>query len=347
MNTEKKDLSKWIIESDFEKFLFPFLSPTSEGTHYWEGQPSGELTERQIGRIILQLHQLVERINKTKFDDNISFLDIGTGNGLIPRLLPYFMRVKVSHGCDPFLDGEHQTSFQKHDRNKEFQRIIGFLKKSSKFNGILNFDNYSLKTSNEHFYGKPAPIELNNFDKNNEKFYKFFQVGAHNLEELNGNYNYLYCKAIEHINDWGTIFEKAFKTSSENAIFYLKHKSFFSYLGAHRYASTGLPWGHLRMKESEFDDYVKELIPERNESIRKFFYKGLAYPRNTIGEMISIASSFGWRLGSVEYERSKNIQSFQNILFANNGLIYKEIKKNYDVSVDELLSGLIHIIFTK
>ena len=63
--------------------------------------------------------------------------------------------------------------------------------------------------------------------------------------------------------------------------------------------------------------------------------------------MIEIASQKGWKLGSVEFERSKNIEDFQTFLFQNNLEIYKQIKINYDVSIEELLSGLIHITFTK
>ena len=346
MLSKNSNFSKWINQSNFEKNLLPYLSPTSKGTNYWESQPSGELTSRQIGRIVLQLHQLVERINKTKINEKISFLDIGTGNGLIPKLLPYFLDLKLSHGCDPFLDGEHKTSFQKHDRNKEFERIIAYIKEVSN-EQTLNFDNYSAKTSNEHFYNKPIPIQLNNVNDLKEDFYSFFQVGAHDLEKLNNKYDYLYCKAIEHIHDWDTIFKKAYITSSDKAIFYLKHKSFFSYLGAHRYASTGIPWGHLRMNDLEFQEYIKKLLPERSDSIKEFFYNGLSYPRNTIGKMIEIASSNGWSLGSVEYEKSNHIKSFQKILFSDKSKVYNEINDNYDVSPEELLSGLIHITFTK
>ena len=135
----QKSSSYWINNSDFSKYLFPFLSPTSPGTKYWESQPSGKLTDRQIGRICLQVHQLAEKIEKTKGSKNISFLDIGTGNGFIPRLIPYFKEVDYSHGCDPFLDGEHQTSFQKHNRDDEFLRILEFINSVSDKNKILNF----------------------------------------------------------------------------------------------------------------------------------------------------------------------------------------------------------------
>ena len=73
MILKEENISKWIKKSNFERYLFPFLSPTSKGTQYWESQPSGELTDRQIGRIILQVHQLVERINKTKISDEYFF----------------------------------------------------------------------------------------------------------------------------------------------------------------------------------------------------------------------------------------------------------------------------------
>ncbi len=346
MTSLKKSLSYWIDNSDISKYLLPYLSPTSPGTKYWESQPSGNLTDRQIGRICLQVHQLVEKIEKTVGSKKISFLDIGTGNGFIPRLIPYFKEVEFSHGCDPFLDGEHQTGFQKHNRDNEFLRILEFMKSVSDSENVMRFEDYAIKTMNEHFYGMPLPIKLI-LNEENKSFYKFFQVGAHDLEHLENSYNFLYCKAIEHIHNWPLFFEKAFKNSSNDAIFYLKHKSYFSYLGAHRYGSTGLPWGHLRMTEKEYENYVDRLFPDRSDQMKKFYFEGLAYPRNTVGDMIKIASSKGWKLGSVEYERSKNIESFQQILFSDESYIYKEIKDNFDVSVDELLSGLIHITFTK
>ncbi len=346
MLEKNKIASKWLKESNLDKYLFPFLSPTSEGTNYWDSQPEGELTRRQIGRIFLQVHQLVERIKKSSSKVDLKFLDIGTGNGFIPRLLPYFLQVKLSHGCDPFLDGEHQTGFQKHNRDTEFLKILNLLKEICDENNFLSFENYSSNTENEHFYGKPLPIKLF-FNENNPSAYSFYQVGAHQIEEIKTVYDYLYCKAIEHIHNWDIVFEKAYQASSENAVFYLKHKSFFSYLGAHRYGSVGLPWGHLRMKAKEYEDFVEYAFPNRSESMKEFFFKGLSYPRHTIGEMIKIASSKGWKLGSVEYERSKHTSSFQKILFENNSFIYNQIKINFDVSVDELLSGLIHIIFTK
>tara|TARA_B100000242_G_C43005162_1_gene467074 strand:- start:243 stop:1283 length:1041 start_codon:yes stop_codon:yes gene_type:complete len=338
--------TKWVEESDLNKYLFPFLSPTSPGTEYWESQPAGELTERQFGRICLQVHQLAEKIIKTKGEQEISFLDIGTGNGFIPKLLPYFINTKVSHGIDPFLDGEHKTGFQKHNREKEFQKLLEFIKDGYDKKKCFSFKNYASKTTNEHFYSIPLDL-ASKITEVDSSIYEFFKIGAHQLDELNFLYNFLYCKGIEHIHDWPTVFEKAYSVSSNNAIFYLKHKSFFSYLGPHRYGSTGIPWGHLRMSNIEYESYVEHNFPERSSDVKDFFYKGLSYPRNTIGQMIKIASQKGWNLGSVEFERSKNIKSFQTFLFKNNSEIYNQIKENHDVSIEELLSGLIHITFTK
>ena len=152
MNNIKKSLSYWIKKSDLNKYLLPFLSPTSKGTEYWESQPAGNLTERQIGRICLQVHQLAEKIIKTKGKQKISFLDIGTGNGFIPRLLPFFINLKISHGIDPFLDGEHTTSFQKHDRDTEFKKFVKFLDDVSDQKNLFSLNNYASKTGSEHFF---------------------------------------------------------------------------------------------------------------------------------------------------------------------------------------------------
>jgi len=43
-----------------DRYLLPLLSPTTKGTHYWESPPSFAITDRQRGRMILQLHQILD-----------------------------------------------------------------------------------------------------------------------------------------------------------------------------------------------------------------------------------------------------------------------------------------------
>ena len=57
--------------------------------------------------------------------------------------------------------------------------------------------------------------------------------------------------------------------------FTLIYKSFFSYLGAHRYGSTGLPWGHLRMSNEEYKSYVDNLFPNRSNAMKSFFFEDI------------------------------------------------------------------------
>ena len=51
----KKDDGRELPVSD--EFLLPFLSPASPGTRYWEPPPPGPVSDRQRGRVVLQLHQ--------------------------------------------------------------------------------------------------------------------------------------------------------------------------------------------------------------------------------------------------------------------------------------------------
>ena len=53
---EKDDGRKLPVSDDF---LLPFLSPTSPGTNYWDSPPPGPMLDRQRGRVVLQLHQVL------------------------------------------------------------------------------------------------------------------------------------------------------------------------------------------------------------------------------------------------------------------------------------------------
>ena len=40
---------------------------------------------------------------------------------------------------------------------------------------------------------------------------------------------------------------------------FIKHNSFFSYNGAHRYASTFIPWGHVLLNDKDYIDACSEI----------------------------------------------------------------------------------------
>ena len=54
-----------------------------------------KITQRQIGRLILQFHQVSNFINQ--FHDKkkpLKFLDVGTGNGILPELVSNIVNQK-------------------------------------------------------------------------------------------------------------------------------------------------------------------------------------------------------------------------------------------------------------
>src|SRR3546814_423171 len=111
-----------------DDYLLPFLSPTSPGTNYWDSPPPGAALERQRGRVILQIHQILDHLGRCGIDlAGKTLLDVGTGNGMVPKLLLQFSELAAAVGVDPYLDGEHKTSWQKHDQDALFRELVEFL----------------------------------------------------------------------------------------------------------------------------------------------------------------------------------------------------------------------------
>ena len=114
-----------------KKYLLDILSPTSKGTKYYDPIPNTKISEVQIGRVLLQCHQVVSLLKSLDIDlKNKTMIDVGTGNGLVPKILLKITQLKAAVGTDPFLDGEHKTSWQKHDRSHASLMIDKILKRS-------------------------------------------------------------------------------------------------------------------------------------------------------------------------------------------------------------------------
>jgi len=326
-----------------KKFLLEFLTPTSKGTKYYDSPPPSEVKNRQIGRMLLQVHQLLSIFKSLNINiNNKSFLDLGTGNGMIPRILLETSTVKEALGADPYLDGEHTTSWQKHDHNKTIKLLRNFIK--IKKNNKLKFQTYKDKLTYENFSFIPQDIK---FFKQKSKKFKFAKLGATDIYKLKKKYDIVYCKAIEHISNWNKIFQNLSLVTKEGSIVYFKHRSFFSYLGPHRYSSTAIPWGHVLLNDGEMKRYVKIFHKGREKQFLKFFYSGLAYPRFTVNEMIEIAQNNGFGVLGIQIEPPRYAAKSQKLIKKIPNF-WKIVRRNYPkLSSDELLSGMYHIIFKK
>lgn len=329
------------ILTNKKKYLLDILNPTSRNTKYYEAPPTGKITDIQIGRMILQVHQIINLVNNLGYSfKNKSFLDIGCGNGMIPRLISSLTSVKNSFGIDPFLDGEHQTSWQKHDHYKIFLNITNRLKKKKyleykDYSKFLNYENFSLKPEKQRII----------FKKNYH--YEFKKLSALDLPKLKKKIDIAYLKSIEHFNDWDKLFLKLRLSLNKKGIVIFKHRSFFSYLGAHRYASLGLPWGHVILNNSLYKKYVKKFHKNRKNQMMNFFYNDLNYPRSTVGDLMRYATKHDFKLRLITIEPPHyNKKSTKFIKKVKN--FWKIVKKNYpNVPNEEVLSGMYHIVLEK
>ena len=329
------------VPVNINKYLLDILNPTSKNTKYYEPPPEKKISNIQIGRIILQVHQIISLLNNLGYKfKNKTFLDIGCGNGMIPRLISSLTEIKYSFGIDPFLDGEHQTSWPKHDHYKIFTKILDILKRKK----YLTFENYSKLLKYENYSLKPNRQKIIYKKKYH---YDFRKISAFDLHKLKVKFDIVYLKSIEHFNDWNKLFLKLKLSLNAKGVVIFKHRSFFSYLGAHRYASIGSPWGHVILNEKEYLRFIKKFHNDRKNDMLNFYYNDLNYPRSTIGNLIKFASKNDLKLKLITCEPphynekstkfSKEIKNF-----------WKIIRKNYpDVSSEEILSGMYHIILEK
>ena len=326
-----------------KKYLLKYLNPTSPGTKYWESPPPKKLNHTDISRIIIQVHQFFSVMEQINYDiKNKSLLDVGCGNGMVSNLIFNFSNLKKAIGADPYSDGEHTTSWQKLDHKKLLKLLHNKILKEYK--SVLDINNYRKDLSQEDYSLDPGIIKIRKY---NNKMIKIHKIGAHDLKNMKSKFDIIYCKAIEHISNWNLLAKNFSKVTKKNGIIFFKHRSFFSYLGPHRYGSTAIPWGHVLLKDKELIKYIKKYYPERQKQFMNFMYNEINYPRETVDDLIKYFTENNFTVHSIINE-SARYQNEVTKLIKEVPFFWKNIKKNYpNVSYQELFSGVYTIVFKK
>lgn len=326
-------MSKFLNYNVSKKNLLNFLTPTSKGTKWYDPAPENLYNERVLGRFLLQYHQVAEIIKKSNLDKNLKFIDIGTGNGILPELISKSFKCKKVIGIDPYEDGEHKTSHPKGTRKKLLTEAIKYIK-----NGILDFNSYKKYLNHEGFSDEPQKIKLS---KPGAKW-KFIKKSVEQLSKQE-RFNFIFAKCIDHISNWENLIREISIRSEKGCIFVIKHNSYFSFNGAHRYASTFIPWGHVVLKEKDYLKYAKKYHADRFNKMKNFYFKDLSYPRNTIDDLKIILFDNGWKITKINFATHKNSNSMLKIAGGPKKLLKNAKKRFSNISLAELTSSRIII----
>ena len=314
------------------------MSPTADGTHWYEHSPEGQITNRDVSRYLLQFHQLASIIASTSnVLKDIRFLDIGTGNGVLPQLISQKLGAHSSVGIDPFEDGEHTTSWARNTRDTLVDLLVKRLSKEQ-----LVFNDYIDLLGHEQFSTilPHLPLEDSTSD------WTFVKTFIEEFETTE-RFNVLFVKAIDHIHNWNSLFHAAYNLASEGAILIIKHNSFFSFNGAHRYASTFIPWGHVILNDDEYKEYADQFHSDRSNQMQSFFFDELSYPRKTMSDLINILYTNGWIIRTIEVAIDKQIDRKFELIGDPKELVQKARKVYDNISLDEMSSGRYLIVSEK
>ena len=315
-------------EVNIERFLLPFLSPTAKGTNYWDSPTEANLvglSDREIVRIVSQVEEIskILKENKNLIDignNEINFLDVGTGNGMVPRLLSAVNNSINATAIDPFLHGGHKTSWQRSNSEENLNACIKLWKSS-----------HTLNCSN----------------KSSNKYVEYKRYLDEHLNISNKKYNVVYCKAIEHVPNWSEFADQLCSALEVGGLLIIKHRSFYSYLGPHRYSTTGIPWGHCLLNDDEYEEYAKQFHSERSDIMCDFYKNGLSYPRMTVSELIQRCNFKNLDLVSLNLTKPKYSKQQFNLLKSKPPYIDLILRKNIFLSYEEITSGLITLVLQK
>ena len=82
-----------------------------------------------IASRILQFHQFLSICNSLGISLKKKILDLGSGNGLVSKLLCRYSGAKEVTAADPFFVNENVSSKQQTLTHKEYKKIIKFIEK--------------------------------------------------------------------------------------------------------------------------------------------------------------------------------------------------------------------------
>jgi ubiquinone/menaquinone biosynthesis C-methylase UbiE len=105
---------------------------------------------------------------------------------------------------------------------------------------------------------------------------KFFEDNICNSSFKSNSFDLIFSwNVLEHIQKPELAINEIFRILKPGGIVFNKYNPFFCQGGGHSLCTLDFPWGHVRLDESSFEKYIKEIRPEELDIALPFYKNSL------------------------------------------------------------------------
>lgn len=130
---------------------------------------------------------------------------------------------------------------------------------------------------------------------------------------------------VEHFVDPEQALREQHRVLKKGGLAYHSVDPWFHPAGGHTLCILDFPWGHVRLTEAEFADYVSTYRPHELDRALEFYHGYFQKPRRTTGEIMSICVNLGFEILDWS-ETTSRYRDHQPFLTVD---ILKECRRNY------------------
>lgn len=168
----------------------------------------------------------------------------------------------------------------------------------------------------------------------------FFDLNVIDLKFRNKYDAVMSWQTLEHINDPRKALDNMFKSLLPGGIGFHVYNPFFCINGGHSLCTLDFPYGHARLNQTDFENYIESYRPQEFEVAKNFFYYSLN--RMTLSDLKYDCESVGFEvLDFIPWHMKQDLGSVnKEILF--------QVKTLYPrISLSDLLSRSVWILLKK
>jgi SAM-dependent methyltransferase len=147
-------------------------------------------------------------------------------------------------------------------------------------------------------------------------------------------------ETLEHIIDIDSAFSNIRRILKNGGIAFHEYNPFFSLNGGHSLCTLDFPWGHCRLSENDFSNYIREYRPNEVGFAQKFFSESLN--RMTMNDLKTASERAGLKILSIiPFVKKAHLTIYNNT-------VLHETQQNYPtVDTMDFISPVVWVIHQK